>query len=411
MVIDERLRTTDENLLIIPASIPHVLPLAYSDKSVDNNSNSNIEIVEENEYGNTVTKIVNKNENPLIWRGVVVLLCAVWASNFACAKVILAQPGVNPSLYAVARFSIAAISLLPGSINAALKGRISKDTAMSAIVCGGWVAFGYLGQTVGLMTTTPSRACVICSLNCIFVVIVSEYMRINIATTNSISIDIDRDDETTNLKFNLMKLIPALIAVVGVAIIELKGAAGNPTIGDLICFSQPVGFGMGYLQLEQLMKKEPSAALPVSGIKLTVVALAALLLFESSSPNSGGGLKVPDFTPILSSPVALRAICYTGIVTTSLALWVESIAFQRVKATDASIILTTEPLFAAATSAVLVGERFGVSDVIGSLFIVGACIFAIKMEDSVSSTIEVVSSEDAKLRVVEEQKTENTYLT
>ena len=98
---------------------------------------------------------------------------------------------------------------------------------------------------------------------------------------------------------------------------------------------------------------------------------------------------VPDFTPILSSPVALRAICYTGIVTTSLALWVESIAFQRVKATDASIILTTEPLFAAATSAVLVGERFGVSDIIGAMFIVGACIFAIKMEDnSDSSTIE-----------------------
>lgn len=403
MVIDKRLRTTDENLLIqaVLVDIPHVLPLVNK-------------IVQENEGGNTVNTIVNKNENPLIWRGVVVLLCAVWASNFACAKVILAQPGVNPSLYAVARFSIAAISLLPGSINAAHKGQISKDTAISAIVCGGWVAFGYLGQTVGLMTTTPSRACVICSLNCIFVAIVSEYMRVNIATTNIIAIDdnIDRDDDkATNLKFNLMKLIPALIAVVGVAIIELKGAAGNPTIGDLICFSQPIGFGMGYLQLEQLMKKEPNAALPVSGIKLAVVALAALLLFESSSFTSGGGLKVPDFTPIISSPVALRAICYTGIVTTSLALWVESIAFQRVKATDASIILTTEPLFAAATSAVLVGERFGVSDIIGAIFIVGACIFAIKIEDSDSSTIEVVGSEDVKLRVVEEQKTENTYLT
>ena len=412
MVISEEILRTDKECLLVQAAvdIPHGLPLAYSEKSVDNNSNNNnsnnIEIAQEyDEGGNTVTTIINKNEkNPLLWRGVVVLLCAVWASNFACAKVILAQPGVNPSLYAVARFSIAAISLLPGSINAARKGRISKDTAISAIVCGTWVAFGYLGQTVGLMTTTPSRACVICSLNCIFVAIVSEYMRVNIATTtNTISIDNDRDDETTNnLKFNLMKLIPALIAVIGVAIIELKGAAGKPTIGDLICFSQPIGFGMGYLQLEQLMKKEPSAALPVSGIKLAVVALAALLLFESSTPT----LKVPDFTPILSSPVALRAICYTGIVTTSLALWVESIAFQRVKATDVSIILTTEPLFAAATSAILVGERFGVSDVIGAVFIVGACIFAIKMEDSDSSTIEVVNSEDSKPRVVEEQKTE-----
>jgi drug/metabolite transporter (DMT)-like permease len=399
VISEERLRTTEERLrskeessllqVVVP---PHA---AIVNTNNNNNNNNNIEIVQESEgvpSAAVITIVKDQNQqNPLLWRGVVVLLCAVWASNFACAKIILAQPGMNPSLYAVARFAIAAISLLPGSIIAARQGKISQNTAISAIVCGIWVAFGYLGQTVGLMTTTPSRACVICSLNCIFVAIVSEYMRVNtnnIANTISINID-DRDnyDETTNnLKFNLMKLIPALIAVIGVAIIELKGAAGNPTIGDLICFSQPVGFGMGYLQLEQLMKKEPSAALPVSGIKLAVVALAALLLFESSS---GGGWMVPDFTPILSSPVALRAICYTGIVTTSLALWVESIAFQRVKATDASIILTTEPLFAAATSAVLVGERFGVSDIIGAMFIVGACIFAIKMEDnSDSSTIE-----------------------
>ena len=244
------------------------------------------------------------------------------------------------------------------------------------------------------MTTTPSRACVICSLNCIFVAIVAELSRVN-----------STKDRGYKTNFDLKKLIPALIAVAGVAIIELKGAAGNPTIGDLICFSQPIGFGLGYLQLEELMKKEPNAALPVSGIKLTVVAMAALVLFElSPHVNSiidasatnvavegalSSMLKFPDFTPIFSSPVALGAICYTGIVTTSLALWVESIAFQRVQATDASIILTTEPLFAAAISSVLVGEQFGASDAIGAFFIVGACIYAVRMGESTEVCDEV----------------------
>ena len=90
-------------------------------------------------------------------------------------------------------------------------------------------------------------------------------------------------------------------------------------------------------------------------------------------------LTIPDFTPILSSPKALGAIFYTGIMTTSLALWVEGVAFSRVPATDASIILTTEPLFAAATSAFLIGETFGASDAIGACLIVGACIYAIKV--------------------------------
>ncbi len=326
----------------------------------------------------------------LFWRGVVVLLCALWASNFACAKIILSQPGVDASLYAVARFSVAAVSLLPGSIRAVKKGAISWETAKGALICGSWVAFGYVGQTIGLMTTTPSRSCVICSLNCIFVAIVAEFMRVNSA----------KDRGFTTTQFNLTKLIPALIAVAGVAIIELKGAAGDPTIGDLISFAQPVGFGMGYLLLEDLMHKEPSAALPVSAIKLGVVATAALAFFELSphaavdlatnvdadalveGAKQSLGFTVPNFTPILQSPLALGAIFYTGIVTTSLALWVESIAFQRVPATDASIILTTEPLFAAAISALVVGETFGASDAVGATFIVGACIYAVKMGES-----------------------------
>ena len=218
----------------------------------------------------------------------------------------------------------------------------------------------------------------------------------------------------------MKKLIPALIAVTGVAIIELKGAAGNPTIGDLISFSQPIGFGMGYLQLEELMKKEPSAALPVSAIKLAVVATAACFFFEASPHNTavvdlaanmdpdaivegvkqtigGIGFQVPDFTPIVSNPKALGAIFYTGLITTSLALWVESIAFQRVPATDASIILTTEPLFAAAISAALIGETFGASDAIGAFFIVGACIYAIKMGET-----KEVCDDETKICVVEE---------
>lgn len=343
----------------------------------------------------------------LFWRGVVVILCALWASNFATAKLVLSQPGVDASLYAVARFSVAALSLLPGTINAIRKGSISWDTAKGAFICGSWVAFGYIGQSIGLMTTTPSRACVICSLNCIFVAIVAEFMRVNSAPKGFTS------------KFDLTKLIPAMIAVAGVAIIELKGAAGDPTIGDLISFAQPIGFGMGYLQLEELMHREPEAALPVSAIKLGVVATAALAFFELSphaavdmassvdadalvegaKQSMGGGFIMPDFSPILKSPLAVGAIAYTGLVTTSLALWVESIAFQRVPATDASIILTTEPLFAAAISAALVGETFGASDAVGAIFIVGACIYAVKMGDA---KVEICDEETKICEMVEE---------
>ena len=185
--------------------------------------------------------------------------------------------------------------------------------------------------------------------------------------------------------FDIMTLLPATIAVLGVAIIELKGAGGDPNIGDLLSFAQPIGFGLGYVQLENIMKENPGAGLVVSAIKLLVVAMSSFLFFEVSPSilhnEPFSGFSLPDFGPIIHSPLALGGILYTGLITTALALWVESIAFKRVPATDASIILTSEPLFAALAGSAFLGETFGVSDYIGATLIIGACIIAIINED------------------------------
>ncbi|KAL3934279.1 MAG: hypothetical protein SGBAC_009968 [Bacillariaceae sp.] len=302
------------------------------------------------------------------WRGVIVILCALWASNFSATKIVVSQPGVDASMYAVARFGVAVAALAPGAIASLKKSKVDMETIKEAVVCGSWVAFGYLGQTLGLVTTTASKSCVICSLNCVFVAVVAEVWRVQ------------RAKEET--EFNILQLIPALIAVIGVAIVELKGAGGAPTIGDALSFAQPIGFGMGYLTLEDIMVKKPEAGLPVSTIKLGVVFLSSLLMYELTPLFSGAsdfGLTIPDISPILSSPMAIGGILYTGVVTTAAALWVESVAFTKVPATDASIILTTEPLFAALIGAMTLGETFGASDYVGATLIVGACAAAVLM--------------------------------
>jgi drug/metabolite transporter (DMT)-like permease len=307
----------------------------------------------------------------LLWRGVVVILCALWASNFAAAKLVMSEPGVDSSLYAVSRFSVAALALIPGSIAAVRRGVIDWDTAKGAAICGSWVSFGYLGQTLGLLTTTASRSCVICTLHCVFVAAVAEFMRVQSAASED------------NKTFDFKRLIPAAVAVIGVAIVELKGAGGAPSIGDLLSFAQPIGFGMGYLQLEELVRKKPDAGLPISAIKLIMVTIFSFIMFELFPLLQHQALefRIPDFTPIISSPLALGGIMYTGLITTALALWVESIAFKRVPATDASIILTTEPLFAALAGALTLGETFGTSDYFGAALIIGACAIAVLLDD------------------------------
>ena len=327
----------------------------------------------------------------LFWRGVVVILCALWASNFPAAKLVMAEPGVDSSLYAVARFGAAALALAPGAIAATRKTGMDMETLKGSIVCGSWVAFGYLGQTLGLLETTASRSCVICSLHCVFVAMVAEFWRVSRETAKGISTE-----------FDFKRLIPAAIAVAGVAVIELKGAAGDPTIGDLLSFAQPIGFGLGYLQLEALMAKRPDTALAVSAIKLGVVALASMAMFEitplvqSGFDFSSFALQIPDLTAIFSSTTALSGIIYTGLLTTALALWVESKAFAKVPATDASIILTTEPLMAAAIGAFALGETFGLSDYAGASLIIGACIMATLMGEAGEGSEEPMEYDSAK---------------
>lgn len=334
------------------------------------------------------TDITSPGENDgavggLFWRGVVVLLCALWASNFPVAKLIMAEPGVDSSLYAVTRFGVAALALLPGAVVSSKKHGMDWETFKGSVLCGSFVAFGYLGQTLGLLSTTASKSCVICSLHCVFVAIVAEAMRVRKANESVEAMTTATTD--SNLKFDFKRLVPAAVAVAGVAVVELQGGAGGPNIGDALSFAQPIGFGLGYLTLEELMAKRPETAVTVSFIKLAIVAMASLAMFELTPLIQNGAdawtLSVPDFSAILASPVALGGIAYTGLMTTALALWVESKAFARVPATDASLILTTEPLFAAGLGAITLGETFGMSDYAGASLIIGACVMATLIDD------------------------------
>jgi drug/metabolite transporter (DMT)-like permease len=204
-----------------------------------------------------------------------------------------------------------------------------------------------------------------------------------------------------NTEYDFKRLIPAAIAVAGVAVVELHGAAGAPTTGDLISFAQPIGFGLGYLILEELMAKRPDTALAVSAIKLAVVAIASFAMFELTPLIQNGvdnwSFAIPDFSPIFASKVALGGVFYTGLVTTALALWVESKAFAHVPATDASLILTTEPLFAAALAAITLGETFGLSDYAGASLIIGACIMATLLENQSRDEECLVEVEDCEM--------------
>lgn len=275
------------------------------------------------------------------WRLVILGLCMIWATNFAVIKEITGALGVTTQLYAVSRFTVAAAVVAP-----LLATISSREVFLRGVECGSWVAFGYIGQAIGLMTTTAAKSCFICTLNVVFVSMVVGFMK---------------------NKFDPKAAAAAVLAVSGVAFLELAGSQ-QFVVGDLFSLAQPIGFGMGYIRLEQIMEDSPKDAAGVTATKLLMVCLASWVFFLASS----GGL--PDFAPILNSSTAMEGILWTGLVTSALSLLVESVAFRYIDATSASVIFTTEPLWAALFAMWLISEPFSFADGIGGFLVISANI-------------------------------------
>jgi len=268
-------------------------------------------------------------------------VCMIQATNFAVIKNITAQPNVTTDLYAVSRFTVAAVAMAPFAV-----GISSPGVLLQALQCGAWVAFGFIGQAIGLMTTTASKSCFICSLNVVFVALV-------------LGITAGRLDPRA--------LLAALIAATGVGFLELAGSQ-QFVIGDLFSLAQPIGFGMGYIQLEKIMAKHPDDALGVTAVKVIMAALGSWGFFAVFSGNT------PDFEPVLAAQPAIQGVLWCGLGTTAFSLVMESVAFRYVDAASASVIFTTQPLWAALFAVWLIGEPLTKEDCLGGFMVLSACL-------------------------------------
>lgn len=279
---------------------------------------------------------------PHFWRFVVLGICMLWATNFSVMKLVLSQPGIDPSLCTAVRFTIAAGVLFPRTIEAFS----NKDLCMKGMSIGLCIFVAYFGQSMGLVTSTANKSAFLASMNVVWVAILSGII---------------------SKKFNLQVWTSVILAVTGAAFIELKGSA--PAVaGDFWLLLQPVGFGTGYILLENVMKAYPDHVAQVSGLKLLAVALCCV------SWAVLHGHSFSDLDAVINSPIAICGLLYTGVITSAGGVYIQSMAFKRVKAQDASIILSSEPLWAAVTSSLLIGEQLSFSDMFGGLCIISACL-------------------------------------
>ncbi|CAM9486055.1 unnamed protein product [Ectocarpus fasciculatus] len=275
------------------------------------------------------------------YRALLVGVALLWGTNFPAVKFVEQHGEVSNATAAFVRFAIAAGASLP------FADFRQKDVLLAGMEIGVWVALGYFTQAIGLETSDASVCAFLCSLTVVVVPLL---------------------DAVTGKGIKRVTVAASFLALIGTGFLELGDA--HASWNDLWCVAQAVGFGVAFTRIEHYMEKFPGKSLQLSiGQLISVAALTGIWCTFSA----GGHL--PDFS-FVKDPQILAALSYTGLVTTSLAIWLETICLEKVPAAEMSVIFSTEPLWATLVSVLFLKETMGPNALVGAGVILTACLVA-----------------------------------
>jgi drug/metabolite transporter (DMT)-like permease len=279
-------------------------------------------------------------------RASLLFVAALYGTNYGSIRY-LQDLGSSDAVAAV-RFLIA------GAVTAPWLWKIPSPVLVSGAQIGLLNALGYFGQSLALETTSSSKTAFICSLA---VLTVPCFEAIEGRTPPERS-----------------AWLSAAAAAVGVLFLELGGLSevvAAPNQGDLIALAQPLFFGLGYWRLAAAAKQWPGQALPLVAASSVAAAAAFTAWAWSSHSLLSAEQLVAAFT---REPALLGTLLWTAVVTTAVTAWLEARSLLTLTAAEATVLYSTEPLFATAFAAAALGESWGGwNAAAGAVMIVGAC--------------------------------------
>jgi drug/metabolite transporter (DMT)-like permease len=227
---------------------------------------------------------------------------------------------------------------------------------------GFWYCLGYLCQSYGLQTVAASKSAFFNALAVLVVPVLDSFLR--------------------SRSFGADKVLSTVLAVVGVGFLELGAHFDDSTfaavgMGDVFCLGQAVFFGLGYWLLEDVSSKHSDKAGWVTVGQLVAVA-AGFVAYAFGSAT------VPAWTQVvgwLTNPLVVGAIVWTGLVSTALALYMETVALAGVTATELTLIMTSTSLFGSAFAFLTLGELPAPVQMIGGLLILAGCIVSSRQNE------------------------------
>jgi drug/metabolite transporter (DMT)-like permease len=276
------------------------------------------------------------------------LTTLIWGSTFVMVKdAVTAYPVFS---FLTLRFLcaiavMAPVAWLSRARRGVMQGNPSRDAPYlrygAPLLVGLALFAGFAFQTLGLQLTTPAKTGFITGLSVVLVPLASAVVFHQAPGRNA--------------------WLGVGLAALGLALLSLEqGLKVNP--GDLLVFGCAVAFAAQILLIGQFAPRCDPLTLTL-GQFAVVAALSGVAAFAFESP------------PPLTGSVLFAAV-FTGVLATSLAFGIQTVAQRFTSATHTALIFAAEPVFAALFSFLLIGEVLGLRQVAGCGLILAGMLVA-----------------------------------
>lgn len=295
-------------------------------------------------------------------RALALAASAVYGTNFAVVKMLDEQ--IPFAVSATLRFGLAAAVVSALVLNGERSGAPSAANAeergpatWAGMEIGGWYCLGYLCQAVGLQTADASKSAFFNALAVIVVPLLDSFFR--------------------GKQMGAKGMSSIGLAILGVGTLQLGPSilTGKPLVlaqGDAFCLGQAALFGIGYWRLEQTSSQYASQAGRITMGQLLGVALGSTVFCGLSSD-------LPTLSQLqgwLTNEFTLGALVWTALVSTALALYLETVALKAISASELTVLMTSVSLFGSAFAFVTMGETMSPIGMAGGLLILAGCVFS-----------------------------------
>jgi drug/metabolite transporter (DMT)-like permease len=267
---------------------------------------------------------------------------------------------------------VAALALSPFVL------QLKQELRVPAVLCGFFTCMGYVTQSLALVDTDPARVSFLGSLTVLWCPVLEAII----------------DKKPMSLKEAPQTWLAAFLCIAGIGVLELfdpnatEALSLSVSTGDVFALLQAVGFGTGVWWTSRMLKQEPHQALPVTATLLATTAFLSMIWclvdgwMFAPDPQEWQHYTLPGLLTDPSLRAVAGAVLWTGLISTSLNFFIELTALGRVPPSEASVILASEPLWAALFAAALYGTGLSAADSVGGALIVMACLVNAVLEPS-----------------------------